>query len=145
MAVSGSTTREGAVSSSSLRRLRVLTGGFRFLFTAAAMLSVAASLLVTASLFIADRAPRSAEFLVISLLVSAAFLALGLLLAGMLVQVAGIARMASDEPTTAALLGRRVARLLMLLAVAGLGLCGLLAVVVYAILARIDQGFAVFG
>jgi uncharacterized membrane protein len=79
VAVSGSTTREGAVSSSSLRRLRVLTGGFRFLFTAAAMLRVAASLLVTASLFVADRAPRSAEFLGISLLVSAAFLALGLL------------------------------------------------------------------
>jgi hypothetical protein len=63
----------------------------------------------------------------------------------MLVEVAGIARMASDEPATAALLGRRVARLLMLLAVAGLSLCGLLAIVVYAILAVIDQGFAVFG
>ncbi len=126
--------------------MRPLTHAFGFLFTAAAGLCLAASLLVTASLFIADRAPTSLEFLGISLFVSGVFLAIGLLLVGVVVQVVGIARIAAaTEPAAGEGLRRRVARLLLLLVVAGLAMCGLMAIVVYGILARIDEGFAVFG
>jgi hypothetical protein len=78
--------------------------------------------------------------------VSGVFLVLGLLLIGIELQVVGIARIAAaPENEIVSRLGTRVVRLLILLVIAGLGLSGLLAIVNYAILARIDQGFAVFG
>ncbi len=77
---------------------------------------------------------------------SGVFLVLGLLLIGIELQVVGIARIAAaPENEIVSRLGTRVVRLLILLVIAGLGLSGLLAIVNYAILARIDQGFAVFG
>jgi hypothetical protein len=126
--------------------MRLLTFAFGLLFTTAAALSIAASLLVTASLFMPDRSPQSTEFLGISLFVSGAFLALGLLLIAIEWQVVGIARIAAaGENALAESLSRKVYRLLILLVIVGLGMGGLLASLTYAILARIDQGFAVFG
>lgn len=69
----------------------VLIRAFGVVATIAATLSVAAGLPVTASLFIADRAPQSPTFLWIHLVVSGIFLVLGLLLAGIGVQVIGAA------------------------------------------------------
>ena len=132
--------------STRLNRLRLITIAFALLFTAAAALSVAASILVTASLFISDRSPESTEFLGISLFVSGAFLAIGLLFVGIELQVVGIARLAAaPESEIADKLRARVFRLLVLLVIAGLAMCCLLGIMTYAILARIDQGFAVFG
>jgi hypothetical protein len=126
--------------------MRPLTSVFGLLFTAAAALAWAAGVRVTASLFIADRSPQSAAFLGVSPGVSAGSLALGLLLVGVVLQVVAIARMAAAaENAIAAKLAIRVRRLLMLLVSAALGLCGLLVIVTLAILARVDQGFAVFG
>jgi hypothetical protein len=48
------------------------------------------------------------------------------------------------QPQGDALRGK-LGRLMALLTVTGLGLSGFLAMLNYAILARIDQGFAVFG
>lgn len=124
--------------------MRLLTFIFALVFTGAAVLSASAGILVTASLFIADRAPQSTEFLEISLFVSGVFLALGMLLAGIELQIFGIARLSEDRERDAGL-RTRVRRLLILLVIAGVALCGFLAVLTYAILARIDQGFAVFG
>lgn len=103
-------------------------------------------LLATASLFIAERAPWSARFWTISLVVTAVFLALGLLLRGMEVLSVGIARLCSGPPhENGPELERGVSRLMTLILVGGVCLCGFLAMVTYAILARIDHGFAVFG
>jgi hypothetical protein len=52
---------------------------FRVLYSCAMVLSTIAGALVIASLFTADRAPQSGEFLGISLVVSAVFLAFGVL------------------------------------------------------------------
>ena len=132
--------------STRLNRLRLITIPFALLFTAAAALSVAASILVTASLFISDRGPESTEFLGISLFVSGAFLAIALLLIGIELQVVGVARLATAlEGEIAGRLRARVFRLLVFLVIAGLAMCCLLGSMTYAILERIDQGFAVFG
>ncbi|PHQ70720.1 MAG: hypothetical protein COB97_04135 [Paracoccus sp.] len=114
--------------------------------TIAVALSMAAGVLVTASLFIAERAPQGTTFLWIHLIVSGVFLVLGFLLAGIGREVLGVVRTAAaaSDPWAAAL-RKRLARLLILLTVAGLGLSGILALLTYGILARIDEGFAVFG
>jgi hypothetical protein len=119
---------------------------FGLLFTAAATLSVASGILLVSSFFMADRGSRSAEFLGIHLFACGVFLALGLLLAGVAWQVVGIARTVTvSESGMANQLRRRVSRLLVLLVIAGLSLCGVLTIVTYAILSRIKEGFAVFG
>lgn len=124
----------------------ILTNAFKVLFAVAAALSVASGLLVAASLFIAERRPVSGTFLAIHLTVGAAFLLLALLVGGTLVQVVAIARIA-DDPNSApdGALRSSVISLLTLLVVSALAMCGILAIITYAILARIDQGFAVFG
>jgi hypothetical protein len=119
---------------------------FVVLFTLAAALSGSAGLLVTASLFIADRQPETYEYLWVHLFVSIFFLALGFLLYGIRVQFSGLARIAAEaSDETSAKLKIRISRMLILFAIAGAWLCGMLAMITYAILARIDEGFAVFG
>ena len=119
---------------------------FRLLYIGAAFLSIAAGGLVIASLFIAARAPQSIAFLGISLAVGAAFLSVGALLTGIQRQVAGIATVARrhDDPT-ARELAPHLNRLLAYLLAGGAFACAVLGVMAYAILARIEQGFAVFG
>lgn len=119
---------------------------FRLIFLCAIVLSLASAGLITASLFMEDRAPQTAQFLGISLAVIGIFLTLGLLLSGIQKHVAGIARLANRvEDQRPPEIEKHVFRLLVYLSLGGAGLCGFLALVTYAILARIDQGFAVFG
>ena len=100
---------------------------------------------MTAGFFIADRGVVE-DYLVLHLGVSAAFLALGLLLASIAVQSSGLAkRTAGLEYGAAAPLRTHLSRLLLLLAVPGFGLCVVLAVILSGILSRIGEGFAVFG
>ncbi|WP_200245122.1 hypothetical protein [Lamprobacter modestohalophilus] len=118
---------------------------FRIVYFCAALFSIASGALVITSLFIPDRAPQSLQFLIISLVVSTIFLGGGALLLGLQGQVARIATIARGlEAETARSLGKHVNRLLAYLLVGGTFLCALLGVMAYAILARIDQGFAVF-
>jgi hypothetical protein len=119
---------------------------FRLVYASAAFLSIAAGTLVIASLFIADRAPQSIRFLVISLIVSAVFLGMGLVLFGIQRHVAAIVvavRGHDGESTREP--ARHVAPLVAYLLAGGAFVWALLAILAYAILARIDHGFAVFG
>jgi hypothetical protein len=103
--------------------------------------------LVVASFFIPDRAPRSTEFLGIHLAVGAVFLGLGVLLLGLQRHVAGIAALAAygHDAETAQELAAHLNRLLAYLLAGGAFLCAVLGAMTYGILERIDQGFAVFG
>ena len=120
---------------------------FRLVYLCAALLSSAAGVLVIASLFIADRAPRSTEFLGIHLAVGAVFLGVSVLLAGIQRHVGGIAALAAHGHAgeTAQGLAAHLSRLLAYLLAGGAFLCAVLGLVTYGILARIDEGFAVFG
>ncbi len=118
----------------------------RLIYVGSALLSMAASALVTASLFIAERAPHSSKFLGISLVVSAVFAGVGLVLFGTQRHVAAIAAAArgqGGEPARE--LATHLRRLVACLLAGGAFVCMVLALLAYAILARIDQGFAVFG
>ena len=109
--------------------MKTLATVFKALFAAASSLSFASAALITASLFIADRRPQSGEWLGIHVFVNAAFLALGLLLAGILVQVAGLVNIAADpHHERARSLSSRISRLVILLVAGGLALCAILAI-----------------
>ena len=54
----------------------------RLIYACAAFFSIAAAALTVASLFIAERAPQSMQFLGVSLVVGAIFLGIGVLLSG---------------------------------------------------------------
>ena len=127
------------------RRPTVPAAIFGAAFVLAAALSLAAGLLVTASVFLAERgAPEG--FLGLHPGVSSVFAALGLLLVSIAVQALGLAGAAAAlEAGAAAPLHRRLSPLLLLLGLGGLGLSGVLAVIVWGILSRIGEGFAVFG
>jgi hypothetical protein len=126
--------------------MRVLSVVFGFLFATAAALSIASGLLVAASFFIADRSPQGTWFVVLHMTIGAMFVAIGALLVGIAWQVTGISAIVSRlETPDADALRRRVFRLLAFLIPSGLGMCSLLALATYAILSRIDEGFAVFG
>lgn len=123
-----------------------MTALFRTIFIVAIALSFAAGALVAASFFIADRAPQSGWYIGVHLVVSGIFVALGVLLYGIQRHVTAIERLARrSEDATAGDLRHNVNRLLAYLMVGGLILAAILGLMTYAILARIDQGFAVFG
>lgn len=118
----------------------------RLIYVGAALLSTAAGALVTASLFIAERAPQSTKFLGISLVVSAIYVAVGIVLLGIQRHAAATAAAVhGDVGGSSRRLDRHVSRLLAYLLAAGVFVCVVLALMAYGILARIDQGFAVFG
>lgn len=128
----------------------VQTGSVKWAFglvaTVATALSLTAGLLVTVSLFIADRAPQGSWSLAVHLVVSGVFLMLGILLAGITMQVLGLAKIAvSAGAARMHALSKGITRLMLLLTVVGLGLSAILAILTYGILSRIDEGFAVFG
>jgi hypothetical protein len=119
---------------------------FRLLYLCAALLASAAGALVIASLVIPERAPQSSEMLGVHLAVGAVFLGVGVVLLGIQRHVAGIAALVrGQDGEPARELATHVHRLLVYLLVGGAVLCAVLGVMTYAILARIDQGFAVFG
>jgi hypothetical protein len=119
---------------------------FRLVYASAAFLSIMAGALVTTSLFIADRAPQSTKFLGISLVVSAVLVGVGLLLFGIQRRVAAVATaVRGDDAGAPQDLPMHVDRLVVYLLAGGVLVCAILAVLTYAILARLDQGFAVFG
>lgn len=101
---------------------------------------------MTASVFIQDRAPQSYAFLGISLAVTGFFMATGILHYGMQRHLAGIVEAARElEKDTFQGLTVHMNRLVVYLLLGGSILCVIIAVLTWAILARIDQGFAVFG
>jgi len=120
---------------------------FRLVYLCAALLSSAAGMLVIASFFIPDRALQSTEFLGIHLAVGAVFLGVGVLLFGIRRHVGGIAAQAAHghAAETAQGLAAHLNRLLAYLLVGGAFLCAVLGAMIYGILERIDQGFAMFG
>ena len=126
--------------------MRSLIIAFALFFTVAAALSGAAGVLVTTSLFIADRSPQSAVSLNIHHFVSGVFLGISALLIAIEVQVIGLAKAAGAlDLVTGQRVRMRITWLLALLGIAGLFLCCVMALITYGILARIDEGFAVFG
>lgn len=118
---------------------------FRLIYACAAFLSIAAAALTVASLYIADRAPQSMEFLGISLVVAAVFAGIGVVLVGIRRHATAIATLVTDGDSVHSRLATHTSRLLVWLLVAGAFACAVLGLLTYAILARIDQGFAVFG
>lgn len=120
---------------------------FRLVYLCAAFLSSAAGVLVVASFFIADRAPRSTEFLGIHLAGGAVFLGVGALLFGIQRHVAGIAALAAygHDSETAQELVAHLNRLVAYLLAGGAFLGAVLGTMTYGILERIDQGLAAFG
>lgn len=115
---------------------------FRAIFLVTATLCLVDAALVTASVFLADHAPDAARIMPLSLAVSGAFLAVGLLILGVQFRLAALARLVPPARDDA----RRHLFLLQLwLACLGAGLCILLAGLTYGIIERIGHGFAVFG
>ncbi|NEX21325.1 hypothetical protein G3480_13555 [Thiorhodococcus mannitoliphagus] len=119
---------------------------FRAVYVCAALLSISAGVLVVASLFIADRAPQGTAILGIHLTVGIVFLGLGALLFGLQGQVARLAAIVrAQDGETGRELAKPLKGLVAYLLAGGALLGAVLAVMTYAILTRIDQGFAVFG
>ena len=119
---------------------------FKLLYSCAALLSMAAGALVVASHVVADRAPQSTHFLGVHLAVGAVFLGAGVLLLGVRRHVAGIAALAcGHDGGPARELAAHVNRLLAYLLAGGAFLCAVLGALIYGIVERIGQGFAVFG
>jgi hypothetical protein len=123
-----------------------LLAAFRVVFLLAACLFIAAAGLVTVSLLIAERASQSSTFLAISIAVSTVFLASGLLMLGIQFRIAAIAKLDSDNIASGGnYLTHHLHVLVVYLILGGMALCSTMLIAVYAILARIYQGFAVFG
>ncbi len=119
---------------------------FRTIYICAILLCLAAATLVTASLFIADRAPQSGQYFWTTIVVGGFFLAIGVLLFGIQRHGSGLVReaMTSGRPASMRFAAHAFG-LLLYLSLGGLSLCAILGIMTYAILARINQGFAVFG
>lgn len=118
----------------------------RLVFGCAAGFAFVAGPLVFANFFVPGRAPQTAQFIVITLAVGAVFLGVGWLLFGIQRRALRTAAMVSGRPGQASIeLAAQVHRLLALLLTGGILVVVVLGAVAYAILARIDQGFAVFG
>lgn len=105
-----------------------------------------AAIMITSSMFISDRAPQSTQYLTVAIAVSMVFVSVGILLFGVQHHLALIAMCAEsiESPANNAL-NRSLFRLAAYLVLGGIGVCLILILINYAILERIDQGFAVFG
>jgi hypothetical protein len=87
---------------------------FRLVFLCATLLCLALAGLVTASLFLADRAPQGGQYVWITVSVSGIFIALGMLLFGIQRHVAGIVRWSRrGEPSIPSDIGTHILRLLL--------------------------------
>lgn len=118
----------------------------RMVLIGIAALALLDAALVTASLFMTDRAPVSAPYFRISYAVSGFFLMLAGLAFGIQRQMGRVsASGAGLRGQEREAFDRALAPLVSLLLLASLLFGLLLALASYAILARIDQDFAVFG
>lgn len=110
---------------------------------ATSTLLVVDAVLIMASLFITDRAPVSRQAFLVSLLVSALFLGLAWLSAGIRNQMTRLGEVSGPSADNAvrAPFGALVGNLL----VAAILFAAVMALLTSAILARINQNFAVFG
>ena len=132
-------TCKGARSQIMITRLRVT-------YYSAAALSLFAASAVTVSMLIPERAPHSAQFWIITIAVGLYFAAIGVVLLGIgrhLPAIGLLAKaMTSDE---SAELKSRWHRLAVHMLLGGLLLLPVLLLITWAVLARIDEGFAIFG
>ncbi|MEE4238904.1 MAG: hypothetical protein V2I51_19455 [Anderseniella sp.] len=119
----------------------------RLIYLLAAGLSMAAAALVTASMVIAERAPQTTWFWGVTIFISLFFAGLALLLLGIAWHLPAIGQIAhcNTHEALAPAFRRHWEWLAVIMAIAGLLLCLFLLLGVYVIIARIDQGFAVFG
>lgn len=126
--------------------MRMIVLVLRLIYVGSAVLSTAAGALVTASLFIGERAPHGTTVIGISLVVSGVFLVAAIVLAGIQRHVAALAAAARGPGgASAPQMATHVGRLVGYLVVAGACVCVLLAGLTYGIVERIGQGVAVFG
>jgi len=118
----------------------------RVTYYSAAALSLFAASAVTVSMLIPERAPHSAQFWIITIAVGLYFAAIGavLLAVGRHLPAIGVLAkaMTNDEGTE---LRSRWRRLAVHMLLGGLLLLPVLLLITWAILARIDEGFAIFG
>lgn len=118
----------------------------RLIYILGTGLCMVGAFLITTSLFIADRAPQSNQFLIISLAFSLVLIVVGILLFGIqhhLVRASLLVQSIKGQPSDA--MKKNLSRLAICMVLGGIALCLGLALIDYAILARIHQGFAVFG
>jgi hypothetical protein len=119
---------------------------FRFVYAMSAALALLDAALIVGSFFIAGRAPQTTSSFVIHTVIACLFAVSGLLLLGVGRHAGRIGRMVRrPEGEHTAGLEESVARLLVNLGLGGMMLLGVLLIMTYAILARINQDFAVFG
>jgi hypothetical protein len=118
----------------------------RVTYYSAAALSLFAASAVTVSMLMPERAPHSAQFWIITIAVGLYFAAIGvvLLVVGRHLPAIGVLAkaMTNDEGTELRSCWRRLAVYMLL---GGLLLLPVLLLITWAILARIDEGFAIFG
>lgn len=132
-------TFNGARSQTMIKLLRVT-------YYSAAALSLFAASAVTVSMLMPERAPHSAQFWIITIAVGLYFAAIGVVLLGIgrhLPAIGVLAKaMRNDEHAELRARWRRLAFHVLL---GGLLLLPVLLLITWAILARIDEGFAIFG
>jgi len=118
----------------------------RVTYYSAAALSLFAASAVTVSMLMPERAPHSAQFWIITIAVGLYFAAIGVVLLAVgrhLPAIGVLAKaMTNDEGTE---LRSRWRRLAVHMLLGGLLLLPVLLLITWAILARIDEGFAIFG
>lgn len=114
-------------------------------FLAAALFFIPAGLLV-ASLFSAQLAPNSKELVGVSVALSLVFLVFGLLILGIQFRITAIAGLCNDGPGASTdTVHRHLSFLSVYLIVSGCALCLMMAIVTSGIVARLREGYPVFG
>ena len=122
-----------------------MTTLLRATYFSAAALSLFAAAMVTVSMLIPERAPQSARFWLITIGVGLFFAVVGLVLLGIGRHLPAIGVLARSTTNEGALLRSRWRRLAVHMLLGGLLLLPVLLLIAWAILARIDEGFALFG
>jgi hypothetical protein len=118
----------------------------RVAYFSAAALSLFAASMVAVSMLIPQRAPQSAQFWIITIGVGLFLAVIGLVLLGVARHLPAIGVLAQSMTSDdGALLRSRWRRLAAHMLLGGLMLVPLLLLIAWAIVARIDQGFALFG
>jgi cbb3-type cytochrome oxidase subunit 1 len=118
----------------------------RLTYFSAAAVSLFAASMVAVSMLIPGRAPQSAQFWIITIGVGLYLAVVGLVLLGIgrhLPAIGVLAQSMTNEDS--ALLRNRWRRLMIHMLVGGLMLLPVLLLIAWGILARIDEGFALFG